>query len=475
MKQIFSKIQSTSLRGKQTSSLRGRLIPSLRERNDRSNLFALCSRLAAVALFAIFTINASAQTLTQFINTALEKNYQIQILKNEEQIASNSNTMGNAGFLPSLGIDGTAAYSLNNTEQGFADGTTRSGSNAQNFNGSAQALIDYTLFDGFYVRAKRKQLGLLEELGQVNSKFYIEQTVSDIVMAHSQLIYENQLLDNYKRSMQISAYRLSIEKKRKEVGAGKGIDHAQALVDYQSDSIRYLAQQNAILSLEIELNRILNNELEAPLTISEKEFDVNMLPSKDSLLADVSGSNKQLEQQKLNELIAETDLRMAKADRYPTINLFAGYKYSETYAQVGFIQSNRNYGPTVGASISFNLYNGRKTNITIKNSRVYAENATLSKQQINHNLDADVLKLYGQYVSILGRITLAESNVGESQKVYAIAEEQLKRGAINGYDFRLTQLTLLESQLTLMQLQYTLKSIEINLNRIAGKVMDVYL
>lgn len=325
------------------------------------------------------------------------------------------------------------------------------------------------------MRAKRKQLGFLEDLGRVNSKFYIEQTVSDIVMAHSQLIYEQQLLDNYKQSMQISAYRLRIEKKRKEVGAGKGIDFSQALVDYQTDSIRYLAQQNAIQTLKVELNRILSNELEGELKIRETEFSIAPLPSKDSLLERVDGANKQLEQQRLNELIAETELRMAKADRYPTINLFAGYKYSESYAQVGFIQSNRNYGPTVGASISFNLYNGGKTNVAIKNSRVYAENATLSKKQINQNLDADVLKLYGQYVSILERINLAESNVSESQKVYAIAEEQLKHGAINGYDFRLTQLTLLESRLSLMQLQYTLKTIEINLNRIAGKVMEVYM
>lgn len=474
MKQIFSKTLTSSLPAQ---------LPSLRA--QRSNLFgrdcfghsflAMTRALVVAVVVSSFSLSASAQTLKEFINTALEKNYQIRILKNEERMAANSNTLGNAGFLPSVGVDGSATYSLNNTVQRFADGSERSGSNAQNFNGSAEAMVDWTLFGGFYVRAKRKQLGLLEELGRTNSKFYIEQTVSDIVMSYNQLVYEQQLLENYKQSMQISSYRLSIEKKRKEVGAGKGIDYAQALVDYQTDSIRYLEQENAIRTLEIELNRILNNELEGELNISETAFEMIPLPTKDSLLEGVTASNKQLEQQRLNELIAETDLRMAKADRYPTINLFAGYRYSETYAAVGFIQSNRNYGPTVGASISFNLYNGGKTNIAIKNSRVYAENATLSREQVDQNLDADVLKLIGQYVSILNRIALAESNVSESQKVYTIAEEQLKRGAINGYDFRLTQLTLLQSQLSLMQLQYTLKTIEINLNRISGKVMEVYL
>ena len=60
-------------------------------------------------------------------------------------------------------------------------------------------------------------------------------------------------------------------------------------------------------------------------------------------------------------------------------------------------------------------------------------------------------------------------------KVYKIAEEQLKQGAINGYDFRLTQMSLLNSELTLMQLQFALKAIEINLNRLSGRVLEVYL
>jgi outer membrane protein TolC len=60
-------------------------------------------------------------------------------------------------------------------------------------------------------------------------------------------------------------------------------------------------------------------------------------------------------------------------------------------------------------------------------------------------------------------------------KVYKTAEEQLKQGSINGYDFRLTQLSLLNSELTLMQLQFALKAIEINLNRLSGKVLEAYV
>ncbi len=58
---------------------------------------------------------------------------------------------------------------------------------------------------------------------------------------------------------------------------------------------------------------------------------------------------------------------------------------------------------------------------------------------------------------------------------YKTAEEQLKQGSINGYDFRLTQLSLLNSELSLMQYQFTLKAIEVNLNRLSGKVLETYI
>ncbi|MCO6500345.1 MAG: TolC family protein [Vicingus serpentipes] len=429
-----------------------------------------------LAIITVFTISeGSAQSLQEMINTALTNNYQISIVKNEAQVAANNNVIGNTGVLPSVDLNGTYSNSFNNTKQEFADGTIREGSNAKNTNLNLSALANWTIFNGFNVYAKRDQLAYLEELGQLNSKFYIEQTVSDIVTAYHQLMYEQQLLKNYQQSLSISLFRLTLEKKRKEVGAGKAMDYGQALVDYQTDSIRLLSQQNAIQALKIELNYILNNQLEKEIMVSNEEFKVLVIPTKDTLLKKVDEANIQLAQQRLQELIAETDLRMAKANRYPKIDLFAGYQYSKTTAAVGFSNSNQNYGPTVGVSVSFNLYNGGATNREIKNIKLYAENTQLTKQQVNQQINTTVLNFYNEYNSITSQILLAKSNVKEMAKVYNTAEEQLKKGAINGYDFRLTQLSLLNSELNLMQLQFSLKAIEINLNRLLGIVLESYI
>lgn len=417
----------------------------------------------------------SAQTLEELINTALEQNYEVQILKNEAEIAANNNTNGNAGKSPTIDLSSGVTSSFNSTKQKFSDGAERSGNFANNTNINASVLLNWTAFDGFRVQAKKEQLGYLEQLGDLDVKFYIEQTVADITMAYYQLVFEKQLLDSYEQSLDISSFRLNIEQKRKEVGSGKATDYGQALVDYQTDSIRLLSQQSTIQSLEIELNRILNNDLELALTIIEEDFSIQPLAKKDSLLNAIKNNNKQLQQERLLELISETTLRIAKADRYPKIDLFGGVQYTHSFSEVGLVKSGRNVGPLFGLNINFNLFNGGETKRIIENANIYIDNAQLSKAQVNQNLDASVLDLYQQYLSISNRIALANRNIEAMKKVYDTTTEQLKRGVINGFDFRTTQLTLLNTELTLIQLQFQLKAIEINLNRNSGNVIAAYL
>ncbi|HRY99484.1 MAG TPA: TolC family protein [Bacteroidales bacterium] len=428
-----------------------------------------------LVLLALLPGNAAAQTLGTLIGTALQNNYQIAVLRNEARIAANNNTAGNAGQLPSAELNGTYSTSGNNTLQVFADGTRREGSNAGNSSINISALANWTAFDGFRVYARKDQLNYLEELGQLNARFYIEQSVADIAATYYELLYEKRLLRHLGHSLNISAFRLGIELKKKEIGSGTMISYGQAVVDHQTDSILLLAQQNRIEGLEIELKRVVNLGIREALTIADTAFDFLLLPERDSLVYGVKQHNSQLDRQRLVELIAETRLREEQANRYPRVDLFAGYQYVRSTSEVGFFQSNQNYGPTAGVSVNFNLFRGGEVNRNIRNAAIENENARLLLQQVGTDLEAEVHALYGQYLSVQERMALARKNVVRSRQVYAAAEQQLRQGAINGYDFRLTQLSLLNAELSLVQLEYSLKLLEISLNRMSGRVLEKYL
>ena len=159
----------------------------------------------------------------------------------------------------------------------------------------------------------------------------------------------------------------------------------------------------------------------------------------------------------------------------PKVDLFGGYQYSRSTAEIGFSNSSQNYGPIVGVTVSFNLFNGGSTNREIKNTKLYTENTSLTTQQVTQQINANSLIYYNEYKVLTTQIEIAKNNVDEMSKVYKIAESQLKSGSINSYDFRLTQQSLLNSELTLINLQLALKAVEINLNRMSGKIVESYL
>lgn len=424
-----------------------------------------------------FVCPVFSQTLPDFINTALANNYQIRILKNEVSMAENMNTWGNAGLVPTINLEGGIGTTFNNTQQNFADGSSKNGTMANSSNINVSLLANWTAFDGLAVYAKKKKFGYLEEIGQLNTKFYIDQTVADVTSAYYQLVYANLLLEKYTESMKISKYRLTLEEQKQLHGAGNKLDLGQALVAYKTDSIRFLEQESNIKNLHLELNSSLNVDLETPINISvdDQSFDAIHILEKDTLINQTARNNQMLQISMLNELISESDVRIAKANYYPKINLYGGVQFNQSTAEVGFIELNRNFGPTLGLNVSFNLYNAGQTKTAVKNATIAAENTTLNKEDLQNNINAETLTMYYQYTSLLKRINLANSNIVTMEDVYKIAENQLNEGDINGYDFRSIQLTLLNTQIVKIQQQFTAKLIEINLNRISGNILSEYM
>lgn len=426
--------------------------------------------------FAIgLTINqGNTQTLPEFISTALTNNYQIRILKNNERIASNNDAWGNAGLLPTVSLSGGISTAFNNTRQEFSSGDFQEGKNAQTGNINLSALANWTVFDGFGVYARKEQLEHLYQQGQVLTKFYIEQTIADITAAYYQLVYQEKLLKNFKSSLSISNYRYSLEKRKREVGTGTEMSFNQALVDYKTDSIRFLAQTNLITTLELEIKRILGIDLNSEITITQKSFDFAIPPHKDSLLASIKSNSYQLESTAIDELIAEAQIRIEKANRYPTIDVYGGYQFAQSNAEVGFISLNRNRGPVLGLNINFNLFDGGNVNRAIANAKISKENAEITHNDIRQNITAEGLTQYELYHSLLKRINLARENVSATSTVFEIAKKQLEQGSINAYDFRLVQLTLINAESSLLEQEYLLKLAEINLNRIVGRALATY-
>jgi len=81
-----------------------------------------------------------------------------------------------------------------------------------------------------------------------------------------------------------------------------------------------------------------------------------------------------------------------------------------------------------------------------------------------------VLDKYYEYQSLVKRQALARENIQLAEKSQEIARMQFEKGAIDGYNFRQTQISVINAQNRLTQLGFSVKVLEIELNRLTGKL-----
>ena len=103
------------------------------------NRSQLLNNICCLSLIIISTSSVFAQApvlqVEDAVKLGLEKNFNVQILRNQELIAANNNTPARAGMTPTVNTTGTVSYAINNTSQRFLNCETRSAPNAGTFNG----------------------------------------------------------------------------------------------------------------------------------------------------------------------------------------------------------------------------------------------------------------------------------------------------------------------------------------------------
>jgi len=410
-------------------------------------------------------------TLQELISRALDENYQIQIYRNLADAASNSNTIGNAGILPIIDLTGEARNEINNSRQTFLSGETQNANNAQNTSLAGGIGARWIVFDGLAMFARKNQLEELELLSQADKRFYVEQTVSDISLLYYQLIQEDQLLNAYRKSLEVSQTRVKFERRAVDVGSSDMLDLQLALVDRNTDSSMVLQQEARIQELSISLNRIINQEL----TIQIKPADSIQLNSSFNLvqlLESARENNAQLSQQQLNELIALSEVKIRSGELFPEIELFGNYAYNRQQNEVGFLSSRRSYGPDFGVRVRFNLFSGGQKQIARRNANIALENEELLYKDLDREIEASLRTAYLRWANSLKQVSLEEESVNAAVHALEIASKQYEIGEITNIDFRLIQLNAINARTRMLEAQYLAKSREIEMLRMSGRLLQ---
>ncbi|GHT74930.1 membrane protein [Bacteroidia bacterium] len=419
---------------------------------------------------------ASAQEtydLKRVLETGLEHNYDIRIVRNEQQITDNNVTLGNAGILPTLDVNAGYNGSLSNIDQQSVENVTINYRNIFNQGANIGLNLNWTVFDGFRMQTEYKRLKEFQQMGEITTRLTIENLIASLTSEYYNYVRQNLRLKNLKYAVSLSKERLRIVEARYNIGSMSRLDLQQARVDFNADSSNLIKQYEVVNTSAIVLNQLMALENVAQkLQICDTIIDTDKGLNQPALWEKTTEANSRLLLSQKNKTLSELDLKAVQSRNYPYLKLNAGYGYTLNLYDTDNSNTKRQntLGPNYGFTLGYSLFDGFNRKREQKNVRIVIQNRELEQQQLELSLKADLSKMWTAYQNNLELADLEEENLEAAHENYDIAMERYRLGELSGIELREAQNSLLEAEERLLQAQYNTKLCEISLLQISGQI-----
>ncbi|WP_459212377.1 TolC family protein [Aquimarina rhabdastrellae] len=424
----------------------------------------------------VYSFSCNAQELLtkeKAIEIALQHNYDIQIAKNDLEVADNNKGILNSGYLPTITGSSGANYNKGNSESEFPDGTVNEidGYTSKSYNASIG--VNYTLFDGFnrkYTYQKFKEQYKLTEL-QVRQ--VVENTIVTLYTHYHEVARLTENEKNQKGSLSISKERLKRAKYAFEYGQNTKLNVLNAQVDVNNDSIAYLDVNRQLANAKRNLNVILGRDIKTE-TIVDTTITYEQELVLDKLMKNALENNVALLQTEKNINLSNYDIKINKAGWLPNVSLSSSYTWSKSdndalnqFSATGSTQ----YGINAGVNMSWNIFDGGKTKTRVNNAKITIDTQEIKKEQQEEQLKRDVANAWETYQNALFTLKVQESNVETNAHNFERTNELFKLGQVTSIDFRQAQNNQLNAIFELSKAKYEAKNAELQLMLLSGTLL----
>lgn len=423
-------------------------------------------RRILITILAVSTaLGAKAQevySLKQCIETGLERNYSIRIIRNEQLISDNNATQGNAGYLPTIDLSGGFSGTVNNNRNKLSDGTTEKENGVNSETGNIGLNVNWTVFDGFGIQAEYARLKELKKMGELDTRLTIEDFVATLSGEYYNMIRQYIRLRNLRSSLDLSRERVRIAEERYHIGSGSRMDLQQAQVDFNADSSNVLNQLEVVHTSRIRLNELMAlDNIDEQIALKDSVIRPNIFLDEVDLWQSTLASNASLLIAQKNQTLSELDYKKVKSRDYPYVKLNAGYGYTANWYEVGATDLQQRLGLNYGLTVGLNLFDGFNRRRERRNARIQIENSQLKKQELELGLRADMSNLWMAYRNNLDLWSLEKENVIVALENHRIAIDRYKLGELSGIELREAQISLLEAEERQSIAEYSTKLCEI--------------
>ncbi len=424
-----------------------------------------------VGLWAQAKSQTGGLNLEEAISIGLKNNFEIQIANNDTKIAVNNNTLGNAGFLPSVDVYSGIRENIFSLDTKDQSGVRTQSSNLHSGTSTLGATLDWTLFNGMAMFIRKEKLGSLQTLQETSLRAAVENKVSEIITAYFAIVQLKNSIQVLQNAINFSNSRYDLTRKKLQIGTTSELAFLKSSTDLNADSAAFLRQQVAMTTAKSRLNTLLVLE-------TGKDYEVSS-PIRFDIILDYNGlkellvaANSQISMAKQSVDIALLDYRLTHSPQYPQIAFFTDYNLTRSKYNYGTSSLVVNNGPVVGFNLSIPVFDGFNKKRVAANAKIDAESLQLEYDQILKNTAESLWQIYNEYKTNLKLVTLETANLEVAKTTSKISFERFRVGEMSDYELRQIQLSELEAENSLIISQFQAKKSETELLRLSGKLIE---
>ncbi len=443
--------------------------------------------IISLLLLIVFSKTQGQEKLTkeEALEIALEQNFGIKVSRNVTEIIKNNSGVLNSGYLPTVSILGGSNYTESDSEIAFPGQVDEDGTpipnrifedqESQRFNAGVN--LNYTLFDGLGRKFTYKRLKEQYALSELQLRETIEFTILQLYEVYFNIAQLTESKSIFQENLSISKAR----QKRAEIafihGQGNKLAVLNAQVDVTNDSINLIQIKQQLDNSKRDLNLLLNQPISQNF---EVDLNVDFVPyiQIESYLENASENNVELLKQKSNTQINSYDIKISQSGYLPTLGLVGSYGWNLNKSPASPFfpgTNNTSYSVGVGASLSWNLFDGGRTLTRVKNAKLTFENQDLLEQESKLSFNRDITNGIQNFKNTKEIFKIQKKQVETATYNFNRSQAQYKLGSITAIEFRQAQINLTNAQNQRTIAKYQAKLAELQLIQITGQLLNVNL
>ncbi|MCX6242306.1 MAG: TolC family protein [Bacteroidetes bacterium] len=425
-----------------------------------------------IILFSMLMTAAglSAQSLLgvdDAVGIALKNNYDVSVAKNNADVAKVNNTLGNAGMLPYISVNGSDNYSVNNVYLNLSTGSSITSAAGTSNAFTAAAALNWTLFDGTKMFITKNKLTQIEKLGEIQFRDMVMQTIYNVTVAFYQVVAQKQQLLAIRDVMAYSLERVRLLQKGYDAGIAHKNDLLQAKIDLNVNREAEINQINTIRNSKRALNQVIARDPETDFDVADT-IPLNYEPDPVDLMNKLYINNTSVLSSQKQVDIAKLSLGEYKTYYLPKLNFVASYAFQQNDNSASTVLTNRTYGPLVGGSLVIPVYQAGNALRQVRAAKIQLQSSHYSldnvKLQVNTQLKTALTEFEDQKTLLVierDNLTLAKENL-------KISLERLRLGQTTALEVRQAQESYANSLARYYDFEFNMKVAETTLKQLVA-------